>query len=90
MSATAEKRQLASAMFWPDVTEEIALIADDAKRYLIWNGAIFSCLESNSFPASVVEEAAGSDEYRCTAVRAFLDFIRDHFEPVADDELDAG
>lgn len=89
MSATAEKRPLASAMFWPDVTEEISLIENDLDRQLAWDGAAYACLDSNGFPSSVIERRCGS-EYRELAVRFFLKFVSDHFEPVADDEPDGG
>lgn len=89
MSATAEKRQLARAMFWPDVIEEIAIILDDATRTMVWDGAVFSCLDSNGFPSSAIERYVDS-EYRPRAVKAFLDFVRNTFELVEDDELDAG
>ena len=76
-------------MFWPDVTEEISLIENDLDRQLAWDGAAYACLDSNGFPSSAIERYVDS-EYRPRAVKAFLDFVRNTFELVEDDELDAG
>ena len=86
-AAAAEKRTMArGTLFWPDVIEEISLVADDAMRKILWDGASFSCLSANGFPASVTEN--GSDkEYLPRATKSFLDFVREHFEFVDEDEI---